>query len=44
MPDFSGKIFLDDANREATFWGNIGQVSASVFGAEILPQMHKGDL
>ncbi len=44
MPDFSGKISLDDAKREATFWGDIGQVSASVFGAEVLPQMHKGDL
>ncbi len=44
MPDFSGKIILDDPKREATFWGDIGQVSASVFGVEVLPQMHKGDL
>jgi hypothetical protein len=44
MPDFSGKIILEDAKGEATFWGDIGQVSASVFGAEVLPQMHKGDL
>jgi hypothetical protein len=44
MPDFSGTFILDDPKREAVFWGDIGQVSASVFGIEVLPNMHTGDL
>ena len=44
MPDFSGTIIFDDPKQEVSFWGDIGRVSASTFGVDVLPHVHKGDL
>ncbi len=44
MPDFSGTIIFDDPKQEVAFWGDIGHVSASTFGVDVLPHVHKGDL
>lgn len=44
MPDFSGTMIFDDPEYHASFWGDIGQVSASTFGIEVLPHVQKRDL
>jgi hypothetical protein len=44
MPDFSGTMIFDDPEYQVSFWGDIGQVSASTFGIDVLPHVQKGDL
>lgn len=44
MPDFSGTMIFDDSKDQVSFWGDIGQVSASTFGIDVLPHVKKGDL
>lgn len=44
MPDFSGIMLFDGPISQVNFMGDIGRVSASTFGIDVLPQMHKGDL
>lgn len=47
-PDFSGSMHFeadeDGPARTVSFSGDIGQVSASTFAIDVLPQMEKGDL
>ena len=41
-PDFSGLLKFD--NGEVNFYGDIGQVSVSAFGVDVLPKLNRGDL
>jgi hypothetical protein len=44
MPDFSGTMFFDSPISQVSFLGDIGRVSASTFGLEVLPNVNRGDL
>jgi hypothetical protein len=44
MPDFSGTIQFDDLDKPVSLFGDIGRVSASTFGVDVLPHLSTHDL